>query len=32
MKSKLIEELNFCIKLWEDQGYCNFGGITKCEK
>lgn len=29
---KLKEELNFCLKLWEKQGYCNFGGKTKCEE
>ncbi|MFA5755021.1 MAG: hypothetical protein WC909_01485 [Candidatus Paceibacterota bacterium] len=29
---KIKEELNFCLKLWEKQGYCNFGGKTKCEE
>lgn len=27
----LKEELNFCLKLWKEQGYCNFGGKTNCE-
>lgn len=31
MQKKLIEELNFCLDLWEKQGYCEFGGHTKCE-
>ncbi|MBN2479367.1 MAG: hypothetical protein JXA94_03985 [Parachlamydiales bacterium] len=31
MKEKLIEEFKFCLDLWEKQGYCNFGGKTKCE-
>jgi len=31
MQEKLKEELNFCLKLWEEQGHCNFGGTTKCE-
>ena len=26
------EELNFCLQLWESQGYCEFGGHTKCEQ
>jgi len=30
MQEKLKEELEFCIKLWEEQGYCNFGGKTQC--
>jgi len=28
---KLIEELSFCLDLWEKQGHCEFGGYTKCE-
>jgi hypothetical protein len=31
MKQKLIKELNFCLKLWEKQGYCEFGGKTECK-
>ena len=30
MKKKLIKEFNFCLDLWEKQGYCNFGGKTHC--
>ena len=26
------EELNFCLKLWEEQGYCEFGKKTYCEQ
>jgi hypothetical protein len=29
---KPIEELNFCLELWEKQGYCGFGGKTECDK
>jgi hypothetical protein len=29
---KHIEELEFCLKLWEDKGECTFGGKTKCEE
>jgi hypothetical protein len=25
-----LKELNFCLKLWEQQGYCSFGGKTNC--
>ena len=32
MKEKLIEELEFCLKLWEEKGHCGFGGYTKCEQ
>ena len=32
MQEKLKEELKFCLTLWEEQGHCNFGGKTKCEK
>ncbi len=30
-KSKCIEELRFCLDLWESNGGCSFGGKTKCE-
>ncbi|NGX55848.1 MAG: hypothetical protein K1060chlam5_00078 [Candidatus Anoxychlamydiales bacterium] len=30
MKSKLIKELNFCIKLWDEKVYCNFGRKIQC--
>lgn len=29
---KLIEELEFCLEHWKKQGYCEFGGYTKCEQ
>lgn len=29
---KLVEELEFCLKLWEEKGHCEFGGHTKCEQ
>jgi hypothetical protein len=29
---KTIDELNFCLNLWEKQGCCGFGGETECEK
>lgn len=32
MNQKFVEELEFCLKLWEKQGYCEFGGYTKCEQ
>ncbi len=32
MKEKLVEELKFCIDLWEKQGYCEFGGKTNCKE
>ena len=32
MKEKFVEELEFCLKLWEKQGHCEFGGYTKCEQ
>ena len=32
MREKLIEELRFCIDLWEKQGYCEFGYHTNCEQ
>lgn len=28
---KYVEELKFCINLWETEGGCTFGGGTKCE-
>ncbi|MCK9393607.1 MAG: hypothetical protein WCX30_03825 [Candidatus Paceibacterota bacterium] len=28
----LKEELNFCLKLWREQGYCSFGGKTNCSE
>jgi hypothetical protein len=28
----LKKELNFCLKRWKDQGYCNFGGKTNCSE
>ena len=30
--NKIYEELKFCMDLWEKQGYCQFGGHTKCEQ
>jgi hypothetical protein len=30
MDKKFIEELEFCLKLWEEKGGCKFGGGTKC--
>jgi hypothetical protein len=29
---KPLEELKFCLELWEKQGYCEFGGKTECSK
>lgn len=31
MDHKYLEELNFCLDLWEKQGGCQFGGETKCK-
>ncbi|MCK4264945.1 hypothetical protein KAW80_01150 [Candidatus Babeliales bacterium] len=31
-KDRLKEELDFCIKTWGKQGFCSFGGHTKCEE
>ncbi len=31
-KQQLIHELEFCLKLWEEKGYCKFGKLTKCEQ
>lgn len=30
MEKKALEELEFCIDLWNNQGYCEFGGHTNC--
>ena len=32
MKEELVKELEFCLKLWQEQGFCKFGGYTKCEQ
>ena len=32
MKEEIKKELDFCIKLREEQGGCNFGKGTKCEQ
>lgn len=32
MKKAFIEELKLCLDLWSKQGFCNFGGKTKCER
>lgn len=29
-KEYLIEELEFCLKQWEEKGYCDFGGKREC--
>ncbi|MGC9309949.1 MAG: hypothetical protein ACP5D2_04625 [Candidatus Nanoarchaeia archaeon] len=29
-KKGYIEELEFCLNLWEKQAGCKFGGSTKC--
>ena len=31
MDNKAVEELKFCLKLWEKQGYCEFGKKTNCK-
>jgi len=31
-KQQYIEELKFCLDLWEKHGGCQFGGKTKCEE
>ena len=31
-KKEFIEELKFCLDLWEEKGGCEFGGENKCEK
>ena len=30
-KVKYIKYLEFCLKLWETEGSCTFGGQTKCQ-
>ena len=30
MKDLYLDELRFCLDLWERQGYCQFGGYTNC--
>lgn len=30
-KQDYIDELDFCIKMWEEKGGCTFGGGNKCE-
>ena len=32
MKERLVEDLKFCLGLWEKQGHCRFGGRTNCEQ
>ena len=31
MKEDIKKEIDFCMKLWEEQGWCSFGKSTKCE-
>jgi len=31
-KQELKKELQFCIALWEEKGFCTFGNKTECEK
>lgn len=31
-KKILLDELKFCLNIWEEKGGCNFGGFTKCDK
>jgi len=31
-KETIKKELDFCLKLWEQQGGCSFGKSTKCEQ
>lgn len=31
-KPELTGELEFCLKLWEEKGFCEFGGKTLCEE
>lgn len=31
-KEGLIKELEFCLKLWRERGFCKFGRKTKCEE
>ena len=30
--NELLEEFKFCISMWQKQGYCEFGGKTKCKE
>ncbi len=30
-KERLLKELVLCLNIWEKRGYCEFGGMTKCE-
>ena len=32
MKETIKKELDFCVKLREEQGGCSFGKKTKCEQ
>ncbi len=29
---RYIDELEFCLKMWDDKGGCTFGGNTRCEE
>ncbi len=31
-KRQLKAELDFCMKLWEEQGHCTFGEKTQCSQ
>ncbi len=31
-KDQVFEEISFCLKLWEKQGWCSFGNGTTCEQ
>ena len=31
-REELIKEFEFCLELWEKQGYCEFGKHTNCEE
>ncbi len=31
-KETPLEELKFCLNVWEEKKGCNFGGQTKCEQ
>ena len=30
-KEDLLKELEFCLKLWQEKGGCEFGKSTQCE-
>jgi hypothetical protein len=30
-KEDLLKELEFCLKLWEEKGGCEFGKSTQCK-